>query len=247
MKAELVTVAREKAAQAQSTYTATVGDLNGQYAMNQITTADYATKVADAFAPVSMAQDAVLGLGSVLDNTLSAQTEAPAYLDDERMRYKAGSILNDFRTLVRPTWGSPYYRYNQNPLYDLDVPKNGVNINDFLKWNQIVTGALSWSSLGIPAFANGGISNGPSIFGEAGPEAAVPLPDGRRIPVQISGSADNRDLIAEINALREEIRTMMNALLKVSQAGFTRVANATEQTAGATRGIENKTKLQAAA
>jgi hypothetical protein len=36
-------------------------------------------------------------------------------------------------------------------------------------------------------FAKGGISDRPAIFGEAGPEAAVPLPDGRRIPVQLSG------------------------------------------------------------
>jgi hypothetical protein len=34
-------------------------------------------------------------------------------------------------------------------------------------------------------FANGGISDKPAIFGEAGPEAAVPLPDGRRIPVDL--------------------------------------------------------------
>jgi hypothetical protein len=34
-------------------------------------------------------------------------------------------------------------------------------------------------------FAAGGISNGIGIFGEAGPEAAVPLPDGRRIPVDL--------------------------------------------------------------
>lgn len=39
----------------------------------------------------------------------------------------------------------------------------------------------------LPKFAGGGISQGPSIFGEAGPEAAVPLPDGRRIPVQFQG------------------------------------------------------------
>lgn len=34
-------------------------------------------------------------------------------------------------------------------------------------------------------FANGGVSNTAAVFGEAGPEAAVPLPDGRRIPVDL--------------------------------------------------------------
>lgn len=38
---------------------------------------------------------------------------------------------------------------------------------------------------GIGLYANGGISDKPAIFGEAGPEAAVPLPDGRRIPVDL--------------------------------------------------------------
>lgn len=36
-------------------------------------------------------------------------------------------------------------------------------------------------------YARGGISNVPAIFGEAGPEAAVPLPDGRSIPVKWTG------------------------------------------------------------
>ena len=37
----------------------------------------------------------------------------------------------------------------------------------------------------LPRFSRGGISNRAAIFGEAGPEAAVPLPDGRRIPVDL--------------------------------------------------------------
>ena len=37
----------------------------------------------------------------------------------------------------------------------------------------------------LPRFASGGVSKSAAIFGEAGPEAAVPLPDGRRIPVDL--------------------------------------------------------------
>lgn len=37
----------------------------------------------------------------------------------------------------------------------------------------------------LPKFAGGGVARSASIFGEAGPEAAVPLPDGRRIPVDL--------------------------------------------------------------
>jgi tape measure domain-containing protein len=37
----------------------------------------------------------------------------------------------------------------------------------------------------LPRFAKGGVSRSAAIFAEAGPEAAVPLPDGRRIPVDL--------------------------------------------------------------
>lgn len=37
----------------------------------------------------------------------------------------------------------------------------------------------------LQRYAGGGVSRRAAIFGEAGPEAAVPLPDGRRIPVEI--------------------------------------------------------------
>lgn len=39
----------------------------------------------------------------------------------------------------------------------------------------------------LPRFARGGVARSASIFGEAGAEAAVPLPDGRRIPVDLGG------------------------------------------------------------
>ncbi|MGK8640461.1 phage tail length tape measure family protein [Brucella anthropi] len=48
-----------------------------------------------------------------------------------------------------------------------------------------LAGALASGSIGL--FANGGVTNKPAIFGEAGPEAAVPLPDGRHIPVKMMG------------------------------------------------------------
>lgn len=38
----------------------------------------------------------------------------------------------------------------------------------------------------MQTFARGGVSRTAAIFGEAGPEAAVPLPDGRRIPVDLN-------------------------------------------------------------
>ena len=43
-----------------------------------------------------------------------------------------------------------------------------------------------WATSVLPAFAGGGVTRGASLAGEAGPEAVVPLPDGRRIPVALS-------------------------------------------------------------
>lgn len=56
-------------------------------------------------------------------------------------------------------------------------------------WNSSLTSMVGASSIGL--FAKGGISNKPAIFGESGPEAAVPLPDGRSIPVRIYGEANS--------------------------------------------------------
>lgn len=53
-------------------------------------------------------------------------------------------------------------------------------------WNSSLTSMVGPSSIGL--FAGGGVTNKPAIFGEAGPEAAVPLPDGRRIPVDLRGT-----------------------------------------------------------
>lgn len=46
-------------------------------------------------------------------------------------------------------------------------------------------GGIAANGQPLPMFANGGVSRSAAIFGEAGPEAAVPLPDGRRIPVDL--------------------------------------------------------------
>ncbi|WP_454287080.1 tape measure protein [Rhizobium arsenicireducens] len=46
-------------------------------------------------------------------------------------------------------------------------------------------GGIAANGRPLKQFAGGGISRTAAIFGEAGPEAAVPLPDGRRIPVDL--------------------------------------------------------------
>lgn len=55
-------------------------------------------------------------------------------------------------------------------------------------WRQ--TGPNTWAPTGL--HAEGGVSMRPAIFGEAGPEAAVPLSRGRSIPVELRGRGSER-------------------------------------------------------
>lgn len=71
----------------------------------------------------------------------------------------------------------------------------------------------------MPAFAKGGIANQPSIFGEAGAEAAVPLPDGRSIPVTLSRDSanDNGETVAELKEISRKQEIMINTLIAAAQ------------------------------
>lgn len=78
---------------------------------------------------------------------------------------------------------------------------------------------------GMGMMAKGGITNTPTIFGEAGWEAAVPLPDNRTIPVTLSmpdelknlnmnvaSATDNsgsKDLLDELQLLNKNIATLI--------------------------------------
>jgi uncharacterized protein Yka (UPF0111/DUF47 family) len=50
------------------------------------------------------------------------------------------------------------------------------------------TSAMPFDTSGVDRYALGGITSGISIAGEQGPEAVVPLPDGRTIPVEIKST-----------------------------------------------------------
>jgi TP901 family phage tail tape measure protein len=68
-------------------------------------------------------------------------------------------------------------------------------------------------------YAMGGISNVPAIFGEAGAEAAVPLPDGRTIPVTLSRDSanDNGETVAELKEISRKQEVMINTLIAAAQ------------------------------
>jgi hypothetical protein len=64
-------------------------------------------------------------------------------------------------------------------------------------WFGFADGGIAADGRPVPLarFAGGGVSNTAAIFGEAGPEAAVPLPDGRSIPVTMKGGGGNTYIV----------------------------------------------------
>lgn len=94
----------------------------------------------------------------------------------------------------------------------------GIDPSSFSLSNptQFNTSAVKIGSQGFgmtPLMAKGGITQGLSIAGEAGPEAVVPLPDGRSIPVTMQGGAGN--VVVNVDAKGTSVQgdsTRSNAL-----------------------------------
>lgn len=110
----------------------------------------------------------------------------------------------------------------------------------------------------LKTFAKGGVSNQPAIFGEAGPEAAVPLPDGRSIPVMLftrpvsdaPSSAQRREddgeLLEQLKKSNDELKEQNKILVKqieVMQAGFSRLLKEAEQQNGHLDDINARTRV----
>lgn len=77
----------------------------------------------------------------------------------------------------------------------------------------------------MKTFARGGVSRTAAIFGEAGPEAAVPLPDGRRIPVDLrmpekAGGQQNVHVTVGVSV--DENGTLMPFVQSVAQSAADR-------------------------
>lgn len=71
---------------------------------------------------------------------------------------------------------------------------------------NIDTGS-SMAGFELPQYAEGGITKGPTIAGEAGPEAVIPLSENRTVPVDITGLY-NEKLLAEISSLRGMVKLL---------------------------------------
>ena len=81
----------------------------------------------------------------------------------------------------------------------------------------------------------GGVSNIPAIFGEAGPEAAVPLPDGRSIPVTFTNDMFSSSLEDKL----EDVATrLIDAILIGSQATVSEIQTSSDKNSEVLKRVE---------
>ena len=78
-------------------------------------------------------------------------------------------------------------------------------------------------SMSLRAYANGGVATSPqlSLFGEAGPEAYVPLPDGRSIPVTMKSGGNTSNSTSSTGGETVNISITVNEAAGASQGGTT--------------------------
>lgn len=93
-------------------------------------------------------------------------------------------------------------------------PRKGYNFRSGIQF--AVSQILGVDPSKIGKFAKGGITQGPSIAGEAGPEAVVPLPDGKSIPVQM-------DMQSVVNSIKTELGALPEGLGKELDQGMIEV------------------------
>jgi hypothetical protein len=75
----------------------------------------------------------------------------------------------------------------------------------------------------VPAMAQGGITSGVSIAGEAGPEAVIPLPNGKSIPVDIN--LDARPQTDRVIEIKDAAKGALSASLDTLNTQLSRLAD----------------------
>ena len=116
------------------------------------------------------------GIMGGIDAAIEAAVTGAEGLED-KLKSIASGVLKEI--------GMALIRFGLNSL------SGGLGLGNFLKFADggVMTSA---GPMPLKRYAGGGIANSPqmALYGERGPEAYVPLPDGRSIPVKLSGAMD---------------------------------------------------------
>jgi tape measure domain-containing protein len=198
--------------------------LNEQYRAGTISIADYNNQTAAATAPLNDIISRGKGFGLT---TLTGATAISAADTDRRMARKFFDFAGNYSSYTDDHPGGDSVSYTSQKAgfntapYDLN--KDGkIGGNDELwKWFDIAMGNVAWSSLGLPAFASGGYhSGGLRLVGENGPE--LEATGSSRIwnmdqtkNILRNGSADNRELVAELKIANSKLTAMEKRLATI--------------------------------
>lgn len=105
----------------------------------------------------------------------------------------------------------------------------GGLLGGLFKLFPFAEGGIAARGKPLKTFARGGISRKAAIFGEAGPEAAVPLPDGRRIPVDLrlpqkGGAGGSETINVNLQADRSVIAETADQRIQTASGTIVNVA-----------------------
>lgn len=137
-----------------------------------------------------------------IDETAQAGAETKAYTDkvkelEDVSKDALGGFINDLRTgkSLAESFGNVLDKLAEklvsSGVDQLVTAGSGALLgpgSGFASLFGFANGGVFVPGMGskpLKRFAGGGVSRNAAVFGEAGPEAAVPLPDGRRIPVDL--------------------------------------------------------------
>ena len=161
------------------------------------------------------AKDGLITLATQIQNSLGGDLKYfSAFNDmyhqglDRKSSHTKGTAL-DF-VLTDPSKAEQYAAM----VKSMPGVKPGGVINEYAKLSAGGTGGHIHAEI-KDQLAEGGVTRGLSLAGENGPEAVVPLPDGRTIPVKIDWS-EMRDTFDEMIRVMKDHKDTSNKLLRAS-------------------------------
>jgi len=174
-----------------------VAALRKQFEDNAKAAKDFGNNVAKSFADiVKESGNLAQNLGSTLGNAfLGLGDQLADFVQTGKMQFAdfARSVLNDLSRIL--------IRFAMFQTLKAIVPGGSA----FGKFLGFANGGIMTANGSMPLkrYANGGIATSPQLamFGEGStPEAYVPLPDGRSIPVKMKGTVGGGDIIVNVEA-----------------------------------------------
>ena len=138
---------------------------------------------------------------SSLEDIIAIINDSP-----EGVRFDATTANPDFLDQITQFYADELGRVPDQGGLDFWIDRYLTGINSLSEIGTLINDSpegVLYDSL--PQLGIGGIASTPSIAGEAGPEAVVPLPDGRSIPVSMQDTGDNSSSVVV-----EELRQLVN-------------------------------------